>query len=166
MENLIEPKKLTCSHCKNLIESSEAIFCNHCGFPENGTKEQKGKFYGQLAIKKNRNIDAKDKIKSARNTLFILAGIVAIFGLLAYSTHQDILILGINFLLSLIYLTLAFWSEKKPMMALLIGLLLYITTIAITAIFEPTTLIKGVIWKILIVGYLGKGIYSASSIKD
>jgi len=51
-------------------------------------------------------------------------------------------------------------------MALLLGLFLYLTTIIISAVIEPTTLIRGILWKIIIIAYLGKGIYSASSLKN
>ena len=74
-------------------------------------------------------------------------------------------ILITNGILSIIYLVLGSYTSKKPLMAILLGLLLYLTTIIISAIFDPSTLIRGIIWKILIIGYLGKGVYSASSIK-
>jgi len=164
-ENTISAEK-ACSFCKEVMESPESIFCNHCGHPENGTDQQRAQYFAKRAIQKNKNIDAKSKIKSARNTLFILAGVIAIFGFVGYNSHGQVLILGIDLFLSIIYLTLGFWSEKKPMMALLMGLLLYITTFSILALVEPMTLVRGIIWKILIISYLGKGLYSASSIKN
>jgi hypothetical protein len=74
---------------------------------------------------------------------------------------NDILELSIVLFVALIYLALAFWSDKKPFIALLSGLLLYLTLIIISAVFDPISLVKGFIWKIIIISYLGKGLYSA-----
>lgn len=161
-ENLITTEQV-CSFCNKTMQS-EDIFCNHCGHPENGTDQDRAKFFGRRAMQKHKNIDSKDKVKSARNTLFVLAGAMAVFGFIQYQAHQQVLALGIDFGLSLVYLGLAFGSEKKPVIALLIGLLLYLTLIIITTIVEPSTFFRGIIWKILIISYLGKGMYSALSI--
>lgn len=165
METNLETQQKACSFCEKIMEPADAIFCNHCGHPENGTDQQRAQFFGKRAMQKNQNIDAADKVKSARNTLFVLSGAITVFSFLGYYTNNDITALSINLILAVIYLALAFWSEKKPMMALLMGLLLYITTISIFALIEPKTLVSGIIWKILIISYLGKGIYSASTIK-
>tara|TARA_R110002074_G_scaffold70386_2_gene163447 strand:- start:1707 stop:2213 length:507 start_codon:yes stop_codon:yes gene_type:complete len=165
MESNLIISESNCTFCKKTIEPTDAIFCNHCGHPEKGTDQQRAQFFAKRAVQKNKNIDAVDKIKSARNTLFVLSGLIAIFGFVGYSSNNSVLDLSINLLLSVIYLALAFWSEKNAMMALLLSLLLYITTIAIFTILEPTTLMKGLIWKIVIISYLGKGMYSASAVK-
>ena len=107
----------------------------------------------------------KKKINSARNTLYVMAAINFVFGLYFFFTNQDIATLVASMILSIIYLLLAYWSSQKPLMALLLGLLLYLTTIIISAIVDPVTIIQGILWKIVIIAYLGKGIYSASSIK-
>lgn len=166
MENNITTSESNCTFCKKEMKPADAIFCNHCGHPENGTDKQRAQFFGKRAMQKNKNIDAVDKIQSARNTLFILSGVIALFGFVGYSSHGDVIALGVDLILAIIYLTLAFWSEKNPMMALLLALLLYITTVSIIAIIEPATLIQGIIWKILIISYLGKGMYSASQVKQ
>ena len=164
MEDIIT-QEANCSFCEKEINPSNATFCNHCGHPENGSDEQRAKFFAKRAVDKTKNIDADKKIKSARNTLFILSGIVALFGFLTYNNSNEIIDLAVNLILSFIYLILGFWSEKKPLIALLSGLLLYITVIVISAIILPTSLISGLLWKIIILSYLGKGLYSASSIK-
>lgn len=157
-ELAIEDNK--CSFCKETIEEN-VIFCSNCGHPENGTDKQRAQFFGKRAMQKNKNIDADKKINSARNTLFVLCGIMIVFGLISYFSSKEIIILGINFFVALIYLALAFWSEKKPFIALLSGLLLYLTLITISAIVDPLTLVKGILWKVIIISYLGKGLYSA-----
>jgi hypothetical protein len=164
MENEVITTEQTCSFCKKIMQP-DAIFCNHCGYPEHGTEQDKAKFFGQRAMQKHKNIDSKSKVKSARNTLYILAAVLAVFGFIDYQSHQQISVLGISFGLSLVFLGLGFWSEKKPVVALLIGLLLYLTLITITAIVDPRTLFQGILWKVIIISFLGKGMYSALSIK-
>jgi len=165
MEETSPTEIQTCTFCSETIEK-EAIYCASCGYPENGSEKDVAKFYGRRAMQKNRNTDAKDKIKSARNTLYIIAGATLIFGLLGYFQNKDLFTLATNFAVFFIYLLLASWSDTKPLMALLLGLLLYLTLILISAIIDPTTLVSGIIWKVIIIGFLGRGIYSASSIKD
>ncbi|CAL2103132.1 conserved membrane protein of unknown function [Tenacibaculum sp. 190130A14a] len=164
MENVLIEEQLVCSFCKKEIEK-EVIFCSHCGHPENGTEKQRAQFFAKRAMQKNKNIDAGEKIKSARNTLFVLCGLIILFGLFSYSSNSSLLELGLNFFVGFIYLVLAFWSEKKPFIALLIGLFLYITLVGVSAIIDPLTLIRGVIWKVVIISYLGKGLYSAYEMK-
>jgi len=150
MEENTEGILQECSFCKEKMEP-ESVFCQHCGFPENGTEKEVAVFYGKRAMQKNKNIGAEGKIKSARNTLYVIAGVILVVGLIAYLSNKDLFALGTNFALSFIYLLLASWTSKKPLMAILLGLLLYVTTIIISAI---------------LVSYLAKGVYSASSIKE
>ena len=154
-----------CSFCNESIEF-ESVFCTSCGYPENDTEKDVSVFYARRAVQKNKNNDAEEKIKSARTTLYVIAGAALVFGLIFYFNDKDLFALATNFVLFFLYLVLASWSSKKPLMALLLGLLLYITTVLISAIVDPTTLVKGILWKVIIVSYLGKGIYSASSIKE
>lgn len=161
----IEISESNCSICKTPMEL-ENVFCPECGFPENGTDKDVAQFHARNAMKKNQHMDADKKIKSARNVLFVMAGIVLLFGIISFFGDQDIAVLVTNVVLGIIYLALGSWTSKKPLVAILLGLLLYLTTIIIGAILEPSTLIRGIIFKILIIAYLAKGVYSASSIKN
>ena len=164
MENNSLTQSLECRLCKTAIDI-ESVFCSNCGFPEHGTNNEIASYHAKAAMDKNKHMDAGKKIKSARNTLYVMSAITLVFGLFYFFQLQDIAVLVTNIILCIIYLVLAEWTSKKPMMALLLGLLLYLTTIIISAIFEPSTIIKGILWKVIIISYLAKGIYSASSIK-
>ncbi|WP_028889088.1 hypothetical protein [Tenacibaculum ovolyticum] len=160
MEKDLIKNNFLCNFCKESIEESIA-YCSNCGHPKNGTSKEIAQFFAKRAMQKSKNIDSDKKIKSAKNTLFVLCGIMVVFGLFSYYTTNDILELSIVLFVALIYLLLAFWSDKKPFIALLSGLLLYLTLIIISAVFDPISLVKGFIWKIIIISYLGKGLYSA-----
>ncbi len=164
-ELLLEPTTPKCTHCEHAI-TQETAFCPECGYPEKGTEQDVAKFYARRAMAKNQNRDAAEKINSARNTLFVIAGVVMLFGFISFFRYDDFTLLIANFIVCSIYILLGFWTKQKPLIALLLGLLLYVTTVVISAIIDPVTLLGGILWKVLIIGYLGKGIYSASSIKQ
>ena len=150
-----------CSQC-NLEIVKETKFCANCGFPENGEEKEKAIFHANKVMKKNEVIDNQKKIKSARNTLYWMAGISFVYGLFYFIRIQDSASLIIQTIISMVYLVLAYWSQKKPFAALLSGLLLYLTIIATLAIVEPTSISSGIIFKIIIITFLSKGVYSAS----
>lgn len=159
-----EIEVIKCTHCEIPITETTA-FCPECGYPEKGNEQDVAKFYARRVMAKNKNIDAEEKINSARNTLFVMAGVVMLYGFYHFFVNADSATLIVNFIVCCIYILLGFWTKEKPMIALLLGLLLYVTMIIISGILEPISLVKGILWKIIIIGYLGKGIYSASSIK-
>ncbi|GAA4111582.1 hypothetical protein GCM10022393_09400 [Aquimarina addita] len=150
-----------CSQC-NFGITLETKFCTHCGFPEHGDEKEQAVFHANKVMKKSKIKDDAKKINSARKTLYWMAGIFFVFGLFYYFTLQDISVLLVNVVLAVIYLVLAYWSQKKPFAALLSALLLYLTVVAMNAIAEPVSLFQGIIFKILIISFLIKGINSAS----
>ncbi|TCP25827.1 hypothetical protein EV195_103189 [Tenacibaculum skagerrakense] len=165
MENELLSNANNCSFCKNSIDK-DVVFCPECGHPENGTDKQRAQFFAKRAMKKNKKIDDENKISSARNILFILSGIMAVLGFIIYSNTDNIIDLAINFFVAFIYLTLAFWSEQKPFIALLIGLILYITIIIVGFLIDPLSIVKGILWKIVIISLLAKGMHSALELKN
>jgi len=150
-----------CSQCSTEMISASK-FCTHCGFPEQGDEKEKAIFHAKKVMKKNQVADDHKKINSARNTLYWMAGIFFVFGLFYFFTTNDTGTLIVNVILAVIYLVLAYWSQTKPFAALLSALLLYIMVIALNAIVEPMSLIQGILFKIIIIAFLVKGINSAS----
>lgn len=149
-----------CSQCSTEITEASK-FCTYCGFPENGDEKEKAIFHAKRAMKKNQIKDAHKKINSARNTLYWMAGLFFITGLFIFFTVDDMATLIASTILAIIYLVLAYWSQKKPFAALLSALLLYLMVIAVNAIVDPTTLYKGILIKIIILSFLMKGISSS-----
>ena len=152
-----------CSQCSSEIKS-DSKFCTNCGFPENGDEKEKAVFHANKAMKKNQIMDDNKKVTSARKTLYWLAGIFMFFGLVQFFMTESLEVLLSNVILAVIFLLLAYWSQKRPFAAILSALLLYVTVIALNAIIEPYTLAKGIFVKIIILSFLIKGTYSASQI--
>lgn len=154
----------TCPNCSAEIDGNP-MYCVSCGFPLNGTEKEKSKFYAEQAMTKSKVKDAPKKIRQARNTLFIVGGLQLLFGIVVYFMADATEELIAGAVLFLIYLGLGFWSQKKPLIALILGLLLYLSLIILSAVVDPTTITSGVLVKVIIIVFLGKGINSARELK-
>ena len=71
------------------------------------------------------------------------------------------LVVGLNALLSFIYLGLWFWAKTKPLPATLSALILFGTVWLASAAIDPTELVKGILIKIIILAFLIKAVDSA-----
>ena len=148
-----------CSNCQTPVAAHE-VYCSNCGFPQNGDDEERAKFQRRITAKKNLLKEVKREVKKGKNTLIVLGvlnGLVAIF----YGfVQEDILAAVIQAILGVVYLGLSLWVDKQPFGALLSALILYLTIILLLAIAEPLTIFSGIIWKVLIIGFLVRGIKS------
>lgn len=161
----IDTTIMQCSLCETSLGDG-SVFCSNCGYPERGTEKEKAVYHASKVMKKNKHFDAEKKIKSARNTLYVMGGFFFLYSMFYYFNGNDLAVLTTNLILAISYFVLGYWSIKKPLAALLLGLLLYSTVVIISAIVEPASLISGILWKVLIIAYLGKGIYSALGLKN
>src|SRR6202023_3998388 len=86
-------------------------------------------------------------------------------GIIIYIINKDQIKADFNLILfmvmAVIYVGLAIWCKKKPVAAIISGLVLFIGFQIILAFDDPMNLVRGIIWKILIIGYLLKGMKSA-----
>ncbi len=141
-------------------------FCVNCGYPEGGTEQQQSSYHARRVLKKRRGTEASKKIRSGRNSLFVIAAFTLAIGVFYFIRYGDNATLITNAILAIIYMVLGFWSQKRPLIALILGLLVYLTTIVLNGILEPETIYKGIIIKVLIILYLSKGINSALQIRN
>lgn len=158
---------LTCSNCKSPIGESDA-FCGNCGFPEKGTDDEKNKFHYRIKLKTDVVKDAEKKVRNVRTLLFVLAalnivlGFFFIFILDSGLTFAD----GVGFLISaLVFIGCAIWVNKQPLMGVLAAFGFYLFLQVLGAIIDPTTIFKGIILKIIIIGVFIKGVNSARDAK-
>ena len=158
----------TCSKCSETLELT-SVFCGHCGYPENGSEKDVLKYKRHLIIWTNQLEGAKKKVKNARITLFILAGICILIGagFALFSDNDEMLIIGItNIIIGTIYGGLGMWSQEKPVGAIVTALIIYGTIILLSALADPATLMHGIILKVLVIAALVKGLMSASEGKQ
>jgi hypothetical protein len=159
-----------CYHCKKPNLKETDVYCDNCGFPQRGNELEQRKFIAKFNADKMFQDQLQHSIKKARNILYILAGLNALFGIvLGLLMTVDIPVLIVCIVSALIYLGLGIWSKSKPFPAIITGFIFYITLIIISAIVDPATIIQGIIWKVVIISgfYYGyKGAKEAEEIKE
>ncbi len=106
-------------------------------------------------------------LKRARTWLYIIAGLQLVTGIYEYFKYSDygtnyqILVLGIDAGIGLIFLGLSLWSYKKPVMAFVVALVFYLLVQAILIYDNPSNIFSGIILKILIIVTLIRAIGDA-----
>lgn len=158
---------LQCSLCAAAMEENY-IFCISCGYPEKGSEEEQTKFHAHRILNIRKSSDARKGITGARNILFIIAAINMLWGIFYFFQNvQDISLLIYFTIISVIYLILGYWSQQKALIALILGLLVYLTIIVLGAIYEPSSIISvsSLLIKAFVIVYLARGINAALQIK-
>ncbi len=111
------------------------------------------------------SMDGYDKhIRNARIMLFVLAGLVLLELFLIFPLDDEpIRIFTAVFIVvvSAIFVTLGFWSRKKPYTALLVALIVVITLLVLAFIGDPTSLFQGWFIKIPVILFLVMGLRNA-----
>ena len=109
-------------------------------------------------------------LKNARIWLFVIAGIQFAVGIFEYFSIDDNIVaaiaFGVDAFVALGFLTLAFWSKKKPLMAFSIALAFYAIVIIGYIVIDPSNLFKGIIVKVLVVIALIKAINDAKQYEE
>jgi hypothetical protein len=149
-----------CSLCKKVI-SPEDIYCNNCGYPENGTDEVKGKYDLKIKLKKNVVDGAHKKLKNLKTMLFIIAGLNFVIGMYLITddfTFTDGLV---SLIASLVYLCCVAWVNKQPLTGVLAAFIFWILTQLSVLLVDPLLIFQGIILKIIFISIFVKGIASA-----
>ncbi|EDM35744.1 hypothetical protein PBAL39_06181 [Pedobacter sp. BAL39] len=157
------PNNALCTAC-TAVYQPEDVFCNGCGFPIKGTERDQELHLANRQVKEIDLVELNEKVESARKSLFWIAGLTAVFSLIGYATAGDAqdasAIVITNAILVAAFVGLGFWASTKPVAALISGLSLYLIIHLLNAIVEPMSILSGIIAKVLIIGYLIKGIRS------
>ncbi|MFW5804169.1 MAG: hypothetical protein ACOCWG_02940 [bacterium] len=119
---IIIPDYSICYHCKNEGLEDTNTFCPNCGFPQFGSPLEQRKFILNFRKQKTKIRKAKQSVSRARYML-VFAGIVKFFMFLGWGPF--VLLIGV--IISSIYIGLGIWSKKKPLPAILTGLIFFIT---------------------------------------
>jgi hypothetical protein len=111
-------------------------------------------------------------IRQARNAIFVTAGVIflsLIVMLIASSKEEneylwiDLLLYGV-FIIG--FIALGLWTKNRPYYAIICALILYLIFIGLNAIGDIKTLFSGIIFKIIIIVYLVKGINDAKTAEE
>jgi hypothetical protein len=115
------------------------------------------------------SMEGYDKhVRNARILLFVLAGLTLLLLVSAapFDTLGRIISGGIIVLFAGVFVVLALWTKKRPFTALLCALIFYVSIIGIAAILDPSTIIQGWIWKVVIIILLILGLRNGKEAQD
>jgi hypothetical protein len=143
------------------ITSAKPEFVGSCEEYE----ENERAVYHEQQKKNSLRADTKKGINRGRYALFIVGGLYLIIGYYeAFMMFGHQLAFGfVDWAIAAIFIGLGVWSYRKASLALIIGLIVYVGLIVLIAAFDPSTLVKGIIWKILIISALVTSIGTARS---
>ncbi len=155
----MESNKITCPVCKTNYDN-EPEKCLKCEYPFNGTEKEKSIFIGQQIFKKETISEAKAHIKKARIILWVIGGLFLLMsGFLAYNGMPSASFLG-GLILGGIFLGFGFLSYKFPFISILLPFIILFLFYVTMAIIDISTLLQGLIWKIIFMTGLGYALFS------
>ena len=142
MENTV-----ICPTCKSNFEKEPKI-CSNCGYPFSGTDKEKSLFIGQQIVKKSTVHNTKDRIKRARNILWILGGLNIIYPFIGYVNNPfQFIYIIIGLFFGLFFIGFGFLTYKKPFISIVIPLIIWVLFQLLAAFGDPSTIFQGIIWK-------------------
>ena len=157
-------EEVICSRCNTLV-SNQDTFCTECGYPTNGTQEEKDRYEYGIKLKRDVVEDAQKKLKNVKILLYVVAGLNVVVGLFYLSsdlTFAD----GIGSLIAgAIFLGCVVWVNKQPLTGILAAFAFWIVLQLLAILVDPTLIFRGILLKIIFIGIFIKGIASARDAK-
>ena len=156
----------SCPECGKMHETQNK-FCSNCGYPVFGSEDEIRKFKYKKLEREQDKIDLEGKVNSARSSLFVLAGLMGVFGaiMIGLNKEESVALLVQYLVMAGIFLGLGFWSKQKPFAALLTGLIVFISMQLLLMIYDPKSVFSGIIIKVVVIIYIVKGVSSARKVE-
>ena len=158
-----EERNKLCSVCRNrAFNPKQGLICGLTNEPAtfdfscNDYSEDEKEIRNDN-IKKAQIQNATNKtITKGRYALFIVGALYLGIGFFEgfIMAGSDMLYAIIDWVIAGLFIGLGIWSYRKASTALIIGLGLYVLLMALFIIADPISIIRGIIWKILIISYL------------
>lgn len=112
-------------------------------------------------------------IRKARNTLFIIGGLMVAADLFALaiqgadvSSGEVLVTFVLDAVILAVFIALGFWTKRKPYVALLTGLILFCAIQILVMFVDPSNIYKGLLIKIIVVVSLVSGIRKAKRLQE
>ncbi len=160
-----------CLNCNFELDENPDTYCPNCGFPVMGTEKEVQNFFRKIELTHQVLKDAEKKVNRVRIMLLILAGINIIAGLVISmagdNLFEDASILGISsIIMGIIFIACASWVRRDPVAGIITAFSLYVLVQLASAIMDPTTLVSGIIFKIIIIAIFISGVRSAFDYRE
>ncbi|TDQ06853.1 hypothetical protein [Pedobacter metabolipauper] len=150
-----------CTCCYRTYSPND-VFCNGCGFPLQGTEQEQAFYQSERTAKEIDLGELTGKVESARKSLYWIAVLIGVSTFITYFGIEDEQEKMAQAVIAVIIICafsgLAIWGKRKPTTAMISGLSLYLILIILSAIVDPLSILSGIIIKVIIIGYLIKGI--------
>lgn len=148
----------TCKNCKTEYQAEEAV-CVTCRYPLGGSEDEQAVFVANQVLQKSYVSGSIERLKKARNILFVLGVCHAVFAFVPVFSPTGI-DMGLNLFFGILFGSFGFLTYRNPKIALLVPLLFMSCYYLLLLSFQPLLFISGAIWKILILSGLGYGYFS------
>ena len=107
-------------------------------------------------------------IRNARIMLYIIPGLqlIPIFFFDEADEFIYQLSVAIQVFLALAFAGIAYWTKYQPYAALVTAMVFYLAIIIAVMILDPTSIVKGILIKIIIIALLARGIRNAREAQE
>jgi hypothetical protein len=139
--------------------------CAECGCPINGSADEIDKHRSAYLHLRAQYQACMQEALKATKSLYWLAGLGACGNLVMYFINNDSGYLLAAFLIPGLFIPMALWSRKSPYQALLTATIIYILIILTDAVAEPSSMLHGLLLKVIIIGVLVKGVRAGKDSK-
>jgi hypothetical protein len=157
-----------CESCFTEIRNDD-IYCANCGYPVRGTALEQKTFISKKNIANFDLVAFKKRINKAGNTLFCLAGIFLLGGLINFFSMKDdpnvLAVVVPSLMLAVLFLLLGEYSKKKTLACFISGLCLFIIVQLLNILNDPKIDFLYIILIVVIIVFLVMGIKSAIDIE-
>lgn len=171
-----------CPKCHANVPGDQA-FCTNCGEPlqEGKTRREIPRSSSSSPLGSLVDEQHRKHIRGSRIAIMFVAVVTIIFSIIAWINleneiarinrdptmvvledvvAQNRLIIGATFVIGLVFVGLFFWAKKNPFSACLTALIIYLTNIIVALGIDPSSLVRGIIVKIIIIAALANGVKS------
>lgn len=158
-----EDRNKLCSVCNNrAFNPKQGLVCGLTNLPAtfdftcNDYSEDHKEIRNDIVKKAHIQSATNKTINKGRYALFVVGALYLGIGFFEgfFMAGHDIMFAVIDWVIAGLFIGLGIWSYRKASTALIIGLGLYVLLMVLFLIADPISIVRGIIWKVVIIGYL------------
>jgi hypothetical protein len=143
---------LTCPQCRH-ANARAMKFCEACGASLQDVADRE---------RHADEVEASfllDQVRKARTALLIVGAVQAAGTLImGYITGFDAATTSTMAAIAAVFFALAWWCRTNPFAAAVVGLVVFVTVHLAEAVFDPSSLARGVVMKVIVIAVLVRAI--------
>ena len=149
---------MICKSCRTSIDEHQ-ISCSRCGYPQNGSPEEKAKFVDHLVSTADIFKAGLRAERLGTKTLFFI-GIVALlmvpvtYFMPGYAYGKASSFVVGYLLVGIFFVGLGYFSRTNPLLCFCTGVVVLIADSVVILMFNPSHILQGLYFKLLMLGGL------------